>query len=72
MAKEKMIKGISAQRPYEQGVAMAYAAANALLGKSVPSFIGVKPSIVTRSNLLKAWKDIVKEKEPDQLIKVLD
>ncbi len=71
MAKGKMIKGISAQRPYEQGVAMAYAAANALLGKSVAPFIGTRPYIVKQDNLLKAWKDIIKEKEPDQLIKIL-
>jgi len=72
MAKEGMIKGISSQRPYEQGVAMANAAANALIGKSVPPFIGVKPYIVTRNNLLKAWKDIIKEKEPDQLVEIYE
>lgn len=71
MAKGRMIKGLSAQRPYEQGVAMAYAAANAMLGKSVPPFIGVKPYLVTPNNLSKAWKDIIKEKEPDSLLEVL-
>lgn len=71
MAKERMIKGISAQRPYEQGVAMAYAAANAMLGKKVAPFIGVKPYLVTPKNLSKAWKDIIKEKEPDSLLEVL-
>jgi ribose transport system substrate-binding protein len=71
MAKGRMIKGISAQRPYEQGVAMAYAVANAMLGKNVPPFIGVKPYLVTPNNLSKAWKDIIKEKEPDSLLEVL-
>ncbi|MHB8277257.1 MAG: LacI family DNA-binding transcriptional regulator [Candidatus Humimicrobiaceae bacterium] len=71
MAKGQIIKGISSQRPYEQGVAMAYAAANAMLGKSVPPFIGVQPYSVTRSNLSKAWEDIIKEKEPDTLLEAL-
>lgn len=71
MAKGQIIKGISSQCPYEQGVAMAYAAANAMLGKNVPPFIGVQPYSVTRNNLSKAWKDIIKEKEPDTLLEVL-
>lgn len=71
MAKGSMIKGISAQRPYEQGVAMAYAAANALLGKKVAPFIGIKPYVVTPRNLSKAWKEIIKEKEPDELLEAL-
>lgn len=71
MAKGRMIKGLSAQRPYEQGVAMAYAAAHAMLGKSVAPFIGVKPYLVTSNNLSKAWKDIIKEKEPDSLLEIL-
>lgn len=71
MARGRMIKGLSAQRPYEQGVAMAYAAAHAMLGKSVAPFIGVKPYVVTPNNLSKAWKDIIKEKEPDELLDAL-
>lgn len=68
MAKGGMIKGLSSQRPYEQGRAMALAAANALLGKEVPPFIGVQPYYVTPNNLLKAWQDIIKEKPPTNLI----
>lgn len=68
MAKGRMIRGLSSQRPYEQGVAMAMAAANAFLGKKVPSFIGVEPYSVYRKQLLKAWKDIIKAKEPQILV----
>lgn len=71
LAKGGMIKGLSSQCPYEQGRAMALAAANALLGKEVPPFIGVRPYGVIPNNLLKAWQDILKEKPPEQLIQAL-
>lgn len=71
MAMGGMIKGLSSQRPYEQGRAMALAAANALLGKEVPPFIGVQPYYVTPSNLIRAWQDILKEKPPTKLINAL-
>lgn len=72
IAKRGMIKGLSTERPYEQGVAVAYAAGNALLGKKVASFIGIKPYIVTSDNLVKVWKDVIKEREPDLLLKALE
>ncbi|WP_123039679.1 LacI family DNA-binding transcriptional regulator [Cohnella candidum] len=63
--------GISAQRPYDQGRAIALAAANALLGRSTPSYIGVSPYRVTRDNLLIAWQEILKERAPAQLASAL-
>ena len=67
MARGEMVKMISAQCPYEQGEAIALAAANGLLGKVVPSFIGVEPISVNRDNLLKNWKHIFKEEPPAEL-----
>ncbi len=67
MARGGMIKGLSTQRPYEQGKAMALAAGNALLNKKVPSFIGVRPIKVTPENLLKAWQEVLLEKVPDEI-----
>ena len=67
MARGEMVKMISAQCPYEQGEAIALAAANGLLGKAVPSFIGVEPISVNRDNLLKNWKNIFKEEPPGEL-----
>ena len=67
MASGGPIIGIGAQRPYEQGVAAAKAAANALLGKKVPSFISVHPRAITRENLVKSWADIVKSRIPDPI-----
>lgn len=67
MAKGGMIKALSAQCPYEQGQAIAIAAAKAVMNEKVPSFIGVEPIRVTPDNLLKSWKKVFKE-EADQEI----
>lgn len=67
MAKGGMVKMLSAQCPYEQGEAIALAAANGLLKKEVPSFIGVEPVSVNQDNLLKNWRSIFKEEPPSAL-----
>ncbi|MCL2562458.1 MAG: LacI family DNA-binding transcriptional regulator [Oscillospiraceae bacterium] len=71
MAGGGMIRAISAQSPYEQGEAIALAAANALLGKATPSFVGIEPVSVTPDNLLKAWAQIFKENPPTELREAL-
>lgn len=71
MAMGGAIKGLSSQRPYEQGRAVALAAVNALIGKEIPSFIGVTPYKITSDNLLIGWQDIFKERPPVQLINAL-
>ncbi|MCL1996119.1 MAG: LacI family DNA-binding transcriptional regulator [Defluviitaleaceae bacterium] len=68
MAKGGAVKSISAQNPYEQGEAIALSAANAMLGKPTPSFIGIEPVRVTSYNLLKTWPKIFKEEPPQELI----
>lgn len=67
MAKGGMVKMLSAQCPYEQGEAIAMAAANALLGKDTPSFIGIEPVCVSAENLLKTWSSIFREEPPEEL-----
>jgi ribose transport system substrate-binding protein len=71
MATGGPIIGLSAQRPYEQGRAMALAAANALIGKKIPSFIGITPYKITPANLLIGWQDILREKSPAVLKELL-
>lgn len=71
MAKGGMIKAVSAQCPYEQGQALAMSAANILIGKEIPSFIGVEPVYVEKENLLKAWQRVYKEAAPEQLEEIL-
>lgn len=65
MAKSEMVRGVTAQRPYEQGEAAALATANALLGKTQYKCIGVEPKIVVPNNLNKAWSEILKRPLPD-------
>lgn len=67
MAKGGMVKVLSAQCPFEQGQAIGLVAANALLGKPTPSFIGIEPISVTLDNLLRAWKQVFKEEAPVEL-----
>ena len=65
MARGEMVVGLSSQRPYDQGVAVATAMARALIGRCDHRCIGVAPYMVKASNLEKAWREILKTKMPD-------
>ena len=67
MAKGGAVKMLSAQCPYEQGEAIALAAASGLLERDVPSFIGVEPISIHPDNLLKNWRKIFREDPPAEL-----
>lgn len=67
LAKEEIVKGLSTQRPYQQGVAVGLATAKALLGQESYKYIGVQPYVVESKNLLKAWKDITLEPAPPEI-----
>lgn len=71
MAKGSMIKAVSAQCPFEQGRALALCAANALLGKKIPAFVGIEPIYVTAENLMSGWKKVFKEPLPEQIAEVM-
>lgn len=60
----QIVKGISSQRPYEQGVAVAMAAAKALVGGECFKYVALGPYGVKRENLLRAWKEIMHEEAP--------
>lgn len=72
LAQNHIVKGMSTQRPYEQGVAAALATAKALLGKNSYKYVGVPPYLVQRENFLRAWKDIMHEPAPKQLEKYFE
>jgi ribose transport system substrate-binding protein len=63
---------IGSQRPYDQGVAEAQAAAYALLGMPVPPYISVPTLRVKKANLLSALAAVTKEPPPASVIKVCD
>lgn len=68
IGKGGMIKGLGAQRPYDQGVAEALAALNALLGKKVPAWVGVQSLPVIQSNIEAAYKEVWKQAPPAPLV----
>ncbi|MEA5002809.1 MAG: LacI family DNA-binding transcriptional regulator [Christensenella sp.] len=69
MQKGEIVRGVSAQRPYEQGEAAALAVIHALLGKKQYKFIGVQPIVVLPKELVRAWRDILRMPAPDFLKK---
>ena len=67
IAEDGMVKGLGAQRPYDQGVAIAMATAYGLIGKPAPAFVAVPPLPVVRANLLDAWKEAYHTDAPQAL-----
>ena len=67
MAQGKMIRGLSAQRPYEQGQAAALATMQALLGKQGCKYVGVQPVRVFPHELPKIWREIMKTAIPEEI-----
>src|ERR1700730_13622633 len=58
MARNRFIRGVGAQRPYDQGVTEALLAGYGLLGKPAPTYVALPALPVTRENLVDAWKSI--------------
>lgn len=67
MARGEMVRGLSTQRPYEQGVAVAQLTAKALLGVNQYKYVNIQPCIVERKNLVRAWHDIIHEPPPPEI-----
>ena len=64
MARNGLIKGLGAQRPYDQGVTEALLAGYGLLGKPAPVYVALPALPVTRENLLEAWKEVYHTEAP--------
>lgn len=67
MAKGGIIKGLGAQRPFDQGVNEANLAAYALLGKQAPAYVALNALPVTKDNLMDAWKTVYHQDPPADL-----
>jgi len=59
-----IVRGLSTQRPYEQGQASALAAAKSLVSDTVPKYVGVRPYTVEAKELKRAWKEIFHDTLP--------
>ena len=62
-----IVKGLSTQRPYEQGRTAAHVVAKSLLSNDVPKYVGVQPYVVDSKQLGRAWKDIFHEGMPEEI-----
>ena len=71
MARNKFIKGVGAQRPYDQGVTEALLAGYGLLGKPAPPYVALPAFPVTRENVVDAWKTIYHSQAPASLTNAL-
>jgi ribose transport system substrate-binding protein len=67
LAKNQLIVGLGAQRPFDQGVAEAELAAGSMLGKQEPNYIALNSLPVTHANVLDAWKQVYHADAPAEL-----
>jgi ribose transport system substrate-binding protein len=64
MAQGNFVKGLGAQRPFDQGETEALLAAYGLLGKQAPPYVAWPALGVTRANLLDAWQQVYHAQAP--------
>ena len=67
LAKDELVKGLGAQRPFDQGVTEANLAAYGLLGKTAPSYVALPALAVSHDNVLQAWKDVYHVDPPAEI-----
>jgi ribose transport system substrate-binding protein len=62
-----MVKGLGAQRPFDQGVTEAELAGYALLNKEAPPYVALPALPVTQDNVLEAWKTVYHQAPPEKV-----
>jgi ribose transport system substrate-binding protein len=67
MAKNQFIKGLGAQRPFDQGTTEAKLAAYSLLHIKAPPYVALPALPVDHSNVLKAWQIVYHARPPRAL-----
>ena len=67
LAQGGIVKGLGAQRPFDQGVTEAILAGYGLLGKQAPPFVALPALPVTRENVLEAWQTVYHQDPPQAL-----
>ena len=68
LAQGGIVKGLGAQRPFDQGVTEATLAGYALLGKTVPADVVFDGIPVTRDNVLDVWKIVYHQDPPAEVL----
>lgn len=64
LAKNELLVGLGAQRPFDQGETEAKLAAASWIGKTVPGFIALPSLAVDHSNVLEMWKTVYQTDVP--------
>jgi ribose transport system substrate-binding protein len=67
LAKNELVVGLGAQRPFDMGVTQVDLAAGALLGKKQPGYVAIPALPVEHSNVLEAWKQVYHQDAPADL-----
>ncbi|GAC1534514.1 MAG: hypothetical protein NVS2B7_02730 [Herpetosiphon sp.] len=72
LAHGTIVKGVGAQRPFDQGITEATLAGYALLGDEPPADVIYDGLTVTRDNLLDAWKKVYHQDPPTDIRAALE
>jgi ribose transport system substrate-binding protein len=67
IAQDGVVKGLGAQRPFDQGVTEAILAGYGLLDKEAPPYVALPALPVTRDNILEAWQQVYHQDPPQPL-----
>ena len=67
MARDGLIRGLGAQRPFDQGATEAKLAAYGLLDKKAPPYVALNALPVTPDNLMEAWETVYHQAPPDKV-----
>lgn len=71
MASKGFVKGLGAQRPFDQGLTETRLAGYGLLGKAAPGYVALPALPVTRANLIEAWQEVYHAPAPKDVVKSL-
>ncbi|MBP7690804.1 MAG: ATP-binding cassette domain-containing protein [Anaerolineales bacterium] len=72
IAQDGLVTGLSAQRPYDQGVTEALLAGYALLDKPAPAHVVIGVLPVTSENVLDAWRTVYRQDPSPELAAALN
>lgn len=72
MAKNDLITGLGAQRPYDQGITEARLAVGSLIGKEAPPYVALGAVAVEHKNVVDSWKLVFGEEAPDNLVEAAE
>ncbi|MGY1632663.1 substrate-binding domain-containing protein [Geodermatophilus sp. SYSU D01186] len=67
LARDQLVVGLGAQRPYDQGVTEARLAALSLLGQPTPAYVALPALPVDHDNVLEAWEQVYHQEPPADL-----